>query len=342
MEPTIPREAWLEFQGSSDRDQLEKISLGHIHHTYLVSSNTGPRAILQRLNRGVFPDPEALIANAEAIQPHLQSAMGGRIAPRVLTHANRPCFVDSRQDYWRAFKFIVASRNLESPRSESQCFAAGAAFGSFQQALKAMQESDLTPCIEGFQDLRVVTQRFAEACASDAKGRLSGSRTLAERLRSLEEKASPLSGPMGVIHGDGKFNNLLFNEGEDEVIAVLDLDTVMWHRRALDFGDLARAGAVRGAEDDAEAEIDLGRVRAFAQGFRGTAGDLIPDSEPLVHALLHVTYMLALRFHTDHLNGDIYFQVSEAQDNLRRARGQCALFEQCLRREDALHQAVAA
>ena len=52
---------------------------------------------------------------------------------------------------------------------------------------------------------------------------------------------------MGVIHGDGKFNNLLFNEGEDEVIAVLDLDTVMWHRRALDFGDLARAGVGQGS-----------------------------------------------------------------------------------------------
>ena len=52
-----------------------------------------------------------------------------------------------------------------------------------------------------------------------------------------------------------------------------------------------------------------------------TATDLrfIPESARLI------SFELGLRFFTDHLNGDRYFKVSEAGQNLRRAQVQFAL-----------------
>lgn len=336
-----PRLAWMAFQGSRDGDLVARLPLGHIHHTYLVSSGTEPVAILQKLNKDVFREPEALIANANLIEPHLTTNIGSLVATRIYTREQGPCLIDPLGDYWRAFEYFQRSRNLESPECESQCFSAGEAIGLFQRALVGVRKEALMPCIEGFQDLRAVERGFTRAWRTDTLGRAKESQPIARSIASLRKKVPPLSGAMGVVHGDGKFNNLLFDETEDKVVAILDLDTVMWHRRALDFGDLARAGSVLGSEEDCDAELHIGRVRAFAEGFRHAVGDLVPGTHSLADALLHVTYMLALRFYTDHLNGDLYFQIRESGDNLRRARGQFALFEQCLRRENEIRAAVA-
>ena len=340
MQTSSAKDVWLEFKGSRRAHQIQRLSLGHIHQTYVIESKGRSFAILQRMNRQVFRDPEALISNANLIEPHLQASLAGLIAPRIHTRTGHPCCIDAQGDYWRAYLYVGHSRSLNTPESESQCYSAGKAFGRFQAALRNLRADDLRPCIEGFQDFGVVSRDFESSIHSDVRGRLVDSRHFANRLDSLKDQAPPLCGPFGVVHGDGKFNNLLFAQDEDRVVAVLDLDTVMWHRRALDFGDLVRAGAVRGAEHDEQAELDLGRVRAFAAGFRAGMGDLVLETGQLVGAIMHVTCMLALRFYTDHLNGDQYFRVETPTDNLARAKGQCALFEQLLRRRDELHEAA--
>ena len=340
MQLSSAAQVWREFKGSSQSHVTKRLARGHIHQTYVIESEGRSIAILQKLNRHVFPDPESLIANANLIEPYLRSSLGDLIALRIHARSGHPCYIDAEGEYWRSYHYVGKSRNLNSPESEAQCYSAGQAFGRFQASLRDLGENDLRICIEGFQDFAVVSRGFVSAIQSDVRGRLAGSRQVARSLDALKEQAPPLSGPSGVVHGDGKFNNLLIDQSEDRVVAVLDLDTVMWHRRALDFGDLVRAGAVKGAEHDEQAELDLGRVRAFAAGFRAGAGDLVPETDKLVDALLHVTCMLSLRFYTDHLNGDEYFGVEAPGDNLLRAKGQSALFAQLLRRRDELHGAI--
>ena len=340
MQVSSAAQVWREFKGSSQAHVAKRLARGHIHQTYVIESEGRSIAILQKMNRRVFPDPESLIANANLIEPYLKSSLGDLIASRIHARSGRPCYIDAEGEYWRAFGYVGKSRNLDSPESESQCYSAAQAFGRFQAALRDLGNNDLRICIEGFQDFVRVSRNFASAIQSDVRGRLAGSAHVANSLDALKDQAPALSGPSGVVHGDGKFNNLLIDQREDRVVAVLDLDTVMWHRRALDFGDLVRAGAVKGAEHDEQAELDLGRVRAFAAGFRAGAGDLVPNTNQLLDALLHVTCMLSLRFYTDHLNGDEYFGVQAPGDNLARAKGQSALFAQLLRRRDELQDAI--
>ncbi len=333
--------AWREFVGSSDAHRISVLSRGHIHQTCVVTAEGRPFAILQKLNQTVFPDPQALLANAETIAPHLARTASDLIAPRIGTHTGRACVRDAHGHCWRAFRFIAPSRNPESPECEAECRAAGQAFGRFQAALVDLCASDLQVVIRGFQDVDAIRCTLEQAILEDARGRLAGSRRLAEDMCGLGEQVPPLSGPCGVVHGDGKFNNLLFHAREARVIAVLDLDTVMWHRRALDFADLVRSGAVRGAEHDEQALLDCGRVRAFAAGFRAGCGELTPAAGSLVDALLHITWLLAMRFYADYLNGDVYFAAHAPTDNLLRARGQRALLGRLFEARDELYEAVA-
>jgi hypothetical protein len=61
-------------------------------------------------------------------------------------------------------------------------------------------------------------------------------------------------------------------------------------------------------------------VQGFAQG----KGEGLP-LEDLLAAPCYVSFMLGVRFLTDHLSGDVYFKVSNPGENLLRARQQFAI-----------------
>ncbi|HEU4700118.1 MAG TPA: hypothetical protein VFS40_13125, partial [Gemmatimonadales bacterium] len=64
-----------------------------------------------------------------------------------------------------------------------------------------------------------------------------------------------------------------------------------------------------------------------ASGYLEGAGDLLGRAERalLLEAARVITYEQALRFLTDHLEGDVYYPVARAGHNLARARAQMAL-----------------
>ena len=51
-----------------DTAEYEQIATGHINLTYLVTSGTGERYILQSLNREVFNNHEAVMLNISAAE----------------------------------------------------------------------------------------------------------------------------------------------------------------------------------------------------------------------------------------------------------------------------------
>ena len=112
-----------------------------------------------------------------------------------------------------------------------------------------------------------------------------------------------------------------------------------------DFGELVRSSIAT-----AEAETDSDRVRidrdafsALARGYLGELADTLTPAEretlPLAGA--HMALMNALRFATDHLEGDIYFRQFEPGQNLARARTQLALAQAMLAAEDELRERLA-
>ena len=97
---------------------------------------------------------------------------------------------------------------------------------------------------------------------------------------------------------------------------------------AWDLGDFLRSAASRGNEDDAaRASVDDDLLRAGARGFLAGLGEALSDEDlrACVAAPAHMSFMLGVRFLTDHLDGDRYFRVREAGQNLARAEAQFRL-----------------
>ena len=127
---------------------------------------------------------------------------------------------------------------------------------------------------------------------------------------------------------------------------MIDLDTVMEGSWLLDFGDLCRTAICSSPEDTDELDsitVDLDRFRALVEGYAEVLGDSISQAEKerMVYSVFLLTYELALRFFTDHLQEDKYFGASFPEHNLVRARSQLTLALQVLNQREAMEKIVA-
>jgi len=68
----------------------------------------------------------------------------------------------------------------------------------------------------------------------------------------------------------------------------------------------------------------------FTRGYLKEAGSFLNQDEHLLlpFAPIYLTFIIGLRFLTDHLNGDVYYRIHHAGHNLERARVQFRLVEE--------------
>mgnify|MGYP001812539435 FL=1 len=134
-----------------------------------------------------------------------------------------------------------------------------------------------------------------------------------------------------VTHNDTKISNALFDL-EGKGLCVIDTDTIMPGIVHYDFGDAIRTICNSAAED----ERDLERVYfkkdlydAYSRGFLEKVGASITDLEKkyLPLGAKTMTFIMALRFLTDYLNGDIYYKTQFEDHNLVRSKNQLKLIE---------------
>ena len=278
--------------------------VGRINDTWMVAESH----VLQRLNSTVFTRPEAVMRNLARVLSHDDTML---LAP-VPTRTGAAFVTDDHGDLWRLFPRRLA-RNFERlPRSLFA--AAAAAYGGFLARLAEFPHP-LEPVIDGFHDL----ERHLAALDAAPPG-AEPERHVVEALR--QAFAPPRR--FRVIHGDCKVNNLLFHPARADVVAIIDLDTVMLGDPAWDFGDLVRSAFAGTEEGEPLPDLSASALAALAGGFVGGMGTL-DDVARFSAAPAYMSFMLGVRFLVDHLCDDVYFKVSEHGDNLRRARGQLAL-----------------
>ena len=136
--------------------------------------------------------------------------------------------------------------------------------------------------------------------------------------------------PLRVTHNDTKLNNVLMDSQTDEVVCLIDMDTVMPGSALYDFGDSIRFGTNTAAEDEPDLDkvhfnIDL--YREYTNGYLSEMKDkLTPDEIRLLpESAILMTLECGMRFLGDHLNGDVYFSIHRPGQNLDRARTQIKL-----------------
>ena len=136
--------------------------------------------------------------------------------------------------------------------------------------------------------------------------------------------------PMRIGHNDCNLNNILFDDVTNLPVAIIDLDTVMPSSPLYDFGDSMRSGTNTARDDEkdlSKVSCNLELFEGYAKGWLEACGDMPTpkELELLPYASLVITSEDAIRFLTDHLNGDTYYHTSYNGQNLDRARNQLKL-----------------
>ena len=289
---------------------IERISKGRINSTFLV----GGTHVLQRINGDVFPNPPALMRNAEKIA----SVAGELIVQHLPSKQGKPYWSDEGGRAWRMYPY-VPSRNFDV-LPHSLLTPVGAIFGDLLSRLRTL-DRELETSIPGFHDIQLYLRS------------LDAVRTLGEADRELEyvdfrrKRLVDSKDDRQIIHGDCKVNNVLFDLSTDKAIKVVDLDTLMRGSASWDFGDLVRSIFAGTEEPTREAQFSDARVREVVRGFVSTYGPLT-DVEKFAEAPAHMSFMLGTRFLTDHFDNDRYFGVTRRGQNLDRARAQFTLAKQ--------------
>lgn len=332
---------------------------GHIHATYLVESDSGHRAILQAVNRNVFPDVETLQENIQAVTAHLKDKLqqkypadwNRRVLQPIPTCTGAWIHTAADGTAWRAFEFIPGTQTIETVASPAQARALGTAVGAFQTLL-ADFPGTLPETIPDFHHTRKRFRAFLEAARTAPADRLASARAeiaFAEARESATGWLLDLQAagrlPVRITHNDTKINNILFDAHSGEALCVIDLDTVMPGLSLYDFGDMVRTGTPAQPEESTDLRgmaVDLERFTALTQGYLSAAGAFLSEQERSLLAFSGrlLTFETGLRFLTDFLAGDVYFRTHYPGHNLARARNQFCLLADMELQADEMEEIV--
>lgn len=315
--------------------RIAPLGEGHIHATWLVDPADADRdrAVLQRISTAVFVDPAGLMDKIERVVAHVEARAPGWVPALRPTRLGASWHRTAEGSCWRLWRHVSGARTLQALTTPAQAEAAGRAFGSLQRWLRDFA-GDVPDAIPGFMQLEHYLARLDGVRDRAARDRDAAAiATLLDVVDRRRGLARTFVARDRLIHGDCKVNNLLFHPERDDVVCILDLDTVMRGHWAWDAGDL-----IRSATADPSG-LSVERFAAVVRGL-GTEGGIDAAPEDWVLAPRYVTLMLAVRFLTDHLEGDRYFRVQRAGENLERARLQFRLLEALERQEGAMLRAL--
>lgn len=320
---------------------------GLVNRTYCVFCDSGAKYILQRVNREAFQDPPALMNNIDKIIRYLKPRVRSpRETLSLVATVDEGIYArDEAGEFWRAYDYIADSICLERADGPAVFYESGLAYGRFLEMLSSFPLRELTETIPRFHDTVFRYERFKDTVGRDPLGRLREVREEIDFALSREPFAALFMEllrrgalPLRVTHNDTKLNNVLFDRRTRRALCVIDLDTVMPGLIMNDFGDAIRFGANSAAEDETDlslVELDLELFRAFTGGFIESCGGQMTELERelLPAGVKMMTLECGVRFLTDYLEGDTYFQTEYPEHNRDRCRAQFALFRDLEKKE---------
>ena len=322
------------------------LKVGIINDSYTLPAlrEGEPSYFLQRINHHIFRDVEGLQQNIHRVTTHirakLQAAGEQDIERKVLrlvpTREGKLYHRTPEGEYWRVYVLIENARSQERVTPDS-AYLAGVAFGRFQNQLSDLPAEQLVESIPHFHDMAFRLQQLREAAAKGGE-RLEQTRDI---LHAIEQRADDMclaerlhaEGrlPKRINHCDTKVNNMLFDEAGNPM-CIVDLDTVMPGYVLSDFGDFMRTAANTGDEDDQDLSrihVDMAIYNAYKEGYLKEATFLTETERDLLpYGCKRMSYMQAVRFYTDYLNGDTYYKIHYPEHNLVRTRAQMRLLEE--------------
>jgi len=331
--------------------QIQAFGSGLINHTFKVSGK-GEEYILQQINSDVFKFPEYIANNLALIQSYLN-----KLYPKYLFVGAIPSITgdflvkSSPGKYYRLFPFVKGSQTINFISTAKEAFEAARQFGKFTYLLKDFDPLTLKYTLIDFHNLELRFDQFKSAYKDADPVRLAkASDEIKEAynhiniLQTYNQIITNSEIPVRAMHHDTKISNVLFDNKKDG-LCVIDLDTVMPGYFLSDVGDMMRTYLSPANEE----ETDFSKIHiredifnAIYNGYMSEMGGVLTEKEKqyFIYSGEFMIYMQAIRFLTDYLNNDIYYQPKYEGHNLNRAKNQFKLLNEFTMAEDQFRKLI--
>ncbi len=328
---------------------------GHINHTFAVETAGEKRYVLQKINTDIFKDVEGLMENVVNVTDYLrrQIAQEGGDPERGTMRAvpavdGKYYYIDTQGGCWRVYVLIDNVISLDQAENEEALYASGLAFGRFQAQLADYPAHTLHETIPDFHNTPKRYETFEKAVQEDICHRAESVSEEIAFIRAHKPDINMLTDllqagqlPLRLTHNDTKLNNVLLDPETYGAVCIVDFDTIMPGLTAYDFGDAIRFGANTAMEDEpdtSKVSLSVPLYQAYVKGFmEGCGGRLTAkEVETLPQGAKTITLEQGIRFLTDYLQGDTYYQTTREGQNLDRCRTQLALVADMERKWDQM------
>lgn len=319
-----------------DKFKIEPFGSGLINYTWKISGNE-ENYLLQKINVNVFKQPTHIDDNLFALKKFLDQYAPDYLFVSPIANLKNETLILVDGEYYRIFPFIKNSTSLDFVKNVDEAYQAAKQFGQFAKELDGFDTKNLKYTLVDFHNLQLRVEQFKLAIQSASVERLLEAAAEIDALIKLEDIAKTYQELITngilkkrVVHHDTKINNVLLHQQTKEGLCVIDLDTVMPGYYISDVGDMMRTYLSEANEE----EEDLSKVFvreemffAIYQGYMEEMDNVLSSSEKeqFIFAGKFMIYMQALRFLTDFLKGDVYYQINYRTHNLVRAKNQLQL-----------------
>ncbi len=349
------------FSAQKQVAEMQSFGSGNINDTFLVSlqDSSAKPFILQRINTKVFREPKLVMQNmriyAEHVRDRIQNSPLDRRwdIPQVLpTDQGEDYWQTDSGEFWRSLSFIADSQSFDAMENIGQAREVGYALGTFHHLTSDLAPERLADTLEGFHLTPCYFRQYEEVVATGNFKRspevdycwqfVSDRKGLAHILEDAKA-AGKLR--LRTMHGDPKVNNILFDRQTQLAVSVIDLDTVKSGLVHYDIGDCLRSGCNLVGEETEQwqdVEFDTELCQGMLQGYLAMARSFLTeyDYAYIYDAVRVITFELGLRFFTDYLAGNIYFQVQYPEHNLLRSLVQFRLLKSIEAQESVINKII--
>ena len=321
---------------------------GHINSTFIstfIKDGSTYKYTHQKINKSVFTHPDEVMENILKVTKHIQEKVKSypdrdkRSLKVILSKDGKPYYIDEDGEYWRTYSFIDDVNTFDSISDPLMARNLGLAIGQFQLYLSDFDGSSLYTTISHFHDMNLRYKQLEEAIKNNRANRLEEVKAEIDFLMDNKERGCVIWNefengivPTRVTHNDTKMNNVLFSKENGEGLCVIDLDTIMPGTILFDTGDMIRTACNTATEDEkdlSKVDFNTALYKALYSGYVEKASVFLTDreKEQIKESGRTITQIMAVRFLTDYINGDVYYHTLYKEHNLVRARNQIALIK---------------
>ena len=329
---------------------IDFIESGLINKTYIVECLANGEKfsyILQRLNK-VFESHDLVNMNHKLITDHIKkkekiphlniNKQRWEVPTLIRCNSNNLFLFPFDSHFWRAMVYIDETFTFNILEGKTMAYQVGIGLAKFHINCSDLDLKKLGNSIKNFHNTKYYINQYILTIKEYDFNKLDDElririedlmRYLSLHIKyvdSLLLTLSKISMKKVVIHGDPKLSNFLFDIQDKFVVSLIDLDTVTSGYLLTDLADCIRSISNLVGEDPKDKEnvsFDINSCMYFIKGYFSINNKhyfrFIPEFIYLI------TFELVIRFLTDFLKSNRYFQVKYETHNLFRAEVQYKL-----------------